>query len=212
MIWEKQSTKDAAPCSSRSTCFPSCSFSPPPLPELSEDEVSSVLSNLTDKKSPPVELQRPPPSVRIPRPPSRPLSHPPIFSPNSDESTNYFFSTNHDNFGASNGDPSSTGDTEKCNKRQEVEKWVEKGFLVKLSLADVRKKHEPLYPMKFIELKKFAYELAKNCLFGERTLSLSTISGRSASLKLDESQLERLKDIVRGASIEKTSVNSNGAR
>ena len=154
-------------------------------------------------------------SVRIPRPPSRPLSHPSIFSPNSDESTNYIFSTNHDNSGASNGDPSRTGDapkTVKCNKRQEVEKWVEEGFLVKLSLADVRKKHEPLYPMKFIELKKFAYELAKNCLFGERTLSLSTISGRSASLKLDESQLERLKDIVRGASIEKTSVNSNGAR
>ncbi len=45
--------------------------------------------------------------------------HLPIFSHDSDDSTNYFFGTNHDssdNSGASNGVPSSTGDATKSKK------------------------------------------------------------------------------------------------
>ena len=49
-------------------------------------------------------------------------------------------------------------------------------------------------------LRRLAVELARQCIFGEQTLSVSTISGRNNTYQLDPDKLNQIKTIVKARS------------
>lgn len=87
-------------------------------------------------------------------------------------------------------------------EKAKVIHWVEHGFSQKLSAEQVVEKFGLSSPMGWSDLLKFGLLLARHTAFGERTLSVCTVRGRTRQI-LDPIRMNMLKEILRGHPIEK---------
>ena len=83
--------------------------------------------------------------------------------------------------------------------KYKIEKWVENGFIEKLTIVSFRQKYRDEIPITNVKsIPIVGRNLAREIFFGERLLSLSTVNGKTGERALDQNTLAELKIVLKG--------------